>query len=66
MVIYSLCYRNEGASSSSAGDTNHYIIIRKLPHCIFNIFPTVRNSNILTQGFSFIWLPTQGMTYPGL
>jgi hypothetical protein len=58
-IIYSICYGNEGASSS-VYDVDPYVIIKQLLDSY--IHKPVRNSNILAQDFSSVSLPTQGMT----
>jgi hypothetical protein len=57
IFIYSTSYRNQGASPS-IGDTDSYVIIRKLLDTVFNIL-LLGNSKKLTQDFSSIRLPTQ-------
>jgi hypothetical protein len=64
ILLYSIYYVNEGVSSVSGVD--HYAIIMKLLDLILTYFQCSYvggDSDILTQDFSSIMLPTQSITY---
>jgi hypothetical protein len=62
-------YYGDKSASSSVSDVDRYVIIIHLLDFIFNIFSGIHshvgNSDTLTQDFSSVRLPIQGMTYHG-
>jgi hypothetical protein len=65
-MMYFIHYENKG-TSSSVSDLDSYIIRKLLDPvldiCTSNISAPIGNSDILTNDFPSIRLPTQGMTY---